>query len=319
MFNLINQGCGRRRSAAAPGPLITAFVLLCATTRAVPQDALRYSLTGQEMARSRAQALQNEDYNLKLGNAKFRAGASLSTEFNDNVNLSDSSSADSDVILRPQLNTSLHWPITAKNALNFSLGLGYVKYVQSSQDDYLMLTPGSELSFDIFVGDFRFTLYDRFSYSQDPLQNSAVSGVARYGGLDNAAGVNVLWDLNKIILSTGYAHVNFIPDQADFDYLARSSENVFLRAAYLINSTTVVGVESSSGLTTYDNPTFLNNALSFSVGPFTEIKVTDHLDLDARAGFVGYNFETEDSSVIGVAENPRSYYFDVGLRHTLNQ
>jgi len=42
--------------------------------------------------------------------------------------------------------------------------------------------------------------------------------------LGQSGGLNVDWDLNKVLFSAGYEHENFIPVTTQFDYLNRASE-----------------------------------------------------------------------------------------------
>ena len=76
--------------------------------------------------------------------------------------------------MRPQVNINALWPITQLNTLKLDIGLGYAFYLDHS--DYntngVLLSPGSQLSFDIFVGDFRINFHDRFSLEQDPSRGS---------------------------------------------------------------------------------------------------------------------------------------------------
>ena len=109
------------------------------------------------------------------------------------------------------------------------------------------MRPDSELSFDIYVRNFRINLFDRFSYTQDPLSQGSVSGFAEYGGLSNAGGFTVDWDLSKLIVSFGYSHVTFISSTPQFDYINRSSDLVFARAGFQTSSTTVIGLEATGG------------------------------------------------------------------------
>ena len=62
------------------------------------------------------------------------------------------------------------WPITQLNTLKLDLGVGYAFYLDHSEynTNGLLLSPGSQLAFDIFVGDFRINIHDRFSLEQDP-------------------------------------------------------------------------------------------------------------------------------------------------------
>lgn len=301
--------------------------LLLLVFPAQAQDALRYSQAGEAAAKVRAQAIEHQDYNLRLGNASFLATGSLDVELNDNVALSSSGysslygralQSEEDIILRPHIDTRVFWPITQKNSLNFSLGVGYAKYIRNTDFDYLTIAPGSELSFDLFVKDFRFTFFDRFAYTQDPLENGAVSGVANYGGLNNSVGANVLWDLNKALLTFGYAHQNFIPDQSEFEYLTRESELIFTRAAFLLTPYLTVGPEVTGTLTAYDTSTnFLNDSFSYSAGAFAEARLSTHLQLGASAGIVSYEFDSQGQT--RASENPLGYYLRLRAAHVLNE
>lgn len=279
------------------------------------QDALRYSLAGEKAAEARRRALENQDYNLRLGTVSVRLDASLSLEYNDSVNLSDVQGQD-DFILQPQFNSRLHWPITERNALNASVGVGYAKYFQQPQYDRFVVTPGSELSFDLFVRDFRFNFYDRFSYTQSPIDVGAISGVADYGGLDNVAGLNAVWDLNELILTAGYGYSLFRSATGQFEFQDRASHLVLARAALLLNSTTTAGLEGTAGFTRYDQR-FLNDATAYSGGVFVEARLSPWLQTAARGGYVTYSFD--QTGALGRAGEPSTYYFGVEVRHILNE
>jgi len=45
-----------------------------------------------------------------------------------------------------------------------------------------------------------------------------MSGVGEYGGLQNSAGLDMDWDLNKLILSAGYGHLNWMSATPAYDY-----------------------------------------------------------------------------------------------------
>lgn len=280
------------------------------------QDAFRHSLAGERAVRR--QTLTPPNYNIRFKNVSFLVESSLRLELNDNVRYNDSDTEDiqEDLILTPELSTRVHWPITERNALNFSLGIGYNKYINHSEYDYLLITPGSQLSWDIFVKDFRFTFFDRFSYTQDPGQNAAIAGVARYGGLDNSAGVNAVWDLNDLVINLGYAHQNFIPDQEEFEYLTRSSELLVARGAFLLDNGIALGPEATASFVSYDEP-ILNNAFAYSIGGFAEAQLSPHMRVGAHAGFVSYEFEESGQSI--PQEHPKTYYFSVDLNHRINE
>ena len=74
------------------------------------------------------------------------------------------------MIIRPQFNIDAIWPVTQLNTLKLDLGLGYSFYLEHPNSDTngVLISPGSQLSFDIFVQDFRINLHDRFSAATGP-------------------------------------------------------------------------------------------------------------------------------------------------------
>src|SRR5438477_10414949 len=220
------------------------FVLvLCATPILKGQDAIRPSLAGEAAAEARRQSIDKIPYNLQLGPMKLRFSATLGFEYNDNINLSEDATAlvpspfgpvlvttqqQSDFIIRPQVTINALWPITQLNTLKLDLGVGYAYYIDhpSNNTNAVLVNPGSQLAFDIFVSDFRINLHDRFSLEQDPVAEVALSNVADYGRFQNAAGISVLWDVNAAVVTLGYAHYTFISTTTAFDYLDRNSEIV---------------------------------------------------------------------------------------------
>src|SRR5947207_11880429 len=63
--------------------------MLVGTGGVCAQDAIRPSLAGQAASEARQQDVSRIPYNLMLGPARFRVGASVGVEYNDNVNYSD--------------------------------------------------------------------------------------------------------------------------------------------------------------------------------------------------------------------------------------
>ena len=276
------------------------------------QDALRDSLAGESAAALKRYARENQPYNLKLGDLKLLVDASLQVEANDNVNLVHSG-AQADVILRPKISVAGTWPVTPLNSLDLSVGLGYAKYLEHGQYDQLLIQPGSALAFDFFAGDWRINLHDRFSYSQDPLQNGSVSGTAQYGGLNNALGFSADWDLRDVVLTVGFDHLNFISSTKRYSYVDHRAEQALGRASIQLHPAVKAGLEASGGPTDYAQP-ILSDNLNYSVGPFVGWQVDAHLNLELRGGFVGYTF-VPNSGLQNLPDSS-SYYFLLQLQHT---
>src|SRR3984893_812979 len=313
------------------------------------QDAVRPSLAGQATAEARRQDVDRLPYNLELGPVKFRLSATVGAEYNDNINLSDDATAlvrplgggpkflvtsrtQDDVIIRPQVNIDALWPVTQLNTLRLDLGLGYAFYIDHSNADTnaILISPGSQLAFDIFVGDFRINFHDRPSLQQDPIAELALSNVVDYGRFENTGGVSVLWDLNKILLTLGYDHYNYVSLVNDFDYLDRNSEEFSGSVQFMVASTTGIGVEGYGVLTDYDK-TLLNDNIDYAVGGVLETQLSSNLKLRIAGSSQWIGFDDRSVRLFlpiapGIVaavpfihhKNVMDYYANILLTHRLN-
>src|SRR5436309_3311767 len=211
------------------------------------QDAIRPSLAGQEASEARQEDVSRIPYNLLLGPMRVRVGATVGAEYNDNINYAEVNTQD-DFIITPSLSLDAIWPITQLNTLRLDLGIGYSFYLDHSNynTNTILIAPKSQIAFDIFVGDFRINIHDRMQLQQDPIQEGALSNVAKYGRFENTAGISVLWDLNKLLLTVGYDHYNFVSTTSTFDYLDRNAEIVYGSAAFIVTPTITVGPEANA-------------------------------------------------------------------------
>lgn len=296
------------------------------------QDAIRPSLAGEAAAEARRQSIDQVPYNLQLGPMKLRFSATLGFEYNDNVNLSEDASAflpgpfgpvlvtteqQSDFIIRPQVNVNLLWPITQLNTLRLDVGIGYSFYMDHS--DYntngILVNPGSQLAFDIFVGDFRINIHDRFSVEQDPVAEIGLSNVADYGRFQNTAGISVLWDLNAAVVTLGYDHYNYISTSDIFDYLDRNADMLNGSIAFTPNATMSVGLEGAYVNTYYDQ-NVLNDSQAFSGGGFFETQITPNVKLRVAGGYQEIDFDND--GVINDINDVEDYYANGLLSHRVN-
>jgi hypothetical protein len=319
--------------------LVFLLPLICAPVVTRSQDAVRPSLAGEAAAEARRQDVDRLPYNLLLGPVRFRISATVGVEYNDNINLSDDDTAfvrtanggrivlrsdeQEDVIIRPQVNLDAIWPITQLNTLRLDLGLGYSFYLDHSNANTngVLISPGSQLAFDIFVGDFRINIHDRPSLQQDPIAEAALSNVVDYGRFENTAGISVLWDLNKAILTLGYDHYNYVSTVNDFDYLNRNAEELSGTLEVMATSTTGVGVEGYAVFTYYDQAV-LNDSNDYSVGGFVETQLTNYLKVRAAGGYQWIDFDRNSITFFGITLLDRKdlgdYYANILITHRLN-
>jgi hypothetical protein len=298
-----------------PRIILVSLAMLCFTT-ARAQDAVRPSLAGEAASEARAQDIDRLPYNLLVGPVRFRVSATVGIEYNDNINYAEQNKQD-DVIFRPQVNFDAIWPITQINTLRFDIGIGYSIYANHSEDNTngILIAPSSQLALDIFVGDFRINIHDRFSLQQDPIAEAAISNQVDYGRFENTAGISVLWDLNQLLLTFGYDHYTYISTTDAFDYLNRNSEELSGTAAYTLSSTTNVGIESYAVYNYYDQ-VVLNDSTDYSVGGFVESQITNNLRARVAGGYQSINFDS--NGTVADFTDVSDYYVNLLLTHQLN-
>ncbi len=261
----------------------------------------RASLAGEQAIQQLKRAMTNEDFNVHYGKVGFRTEARLGASYTDNVFLSPNDARE-DFIINPEVDLTAFVPLTEINALNLSLGLSYEWFAKNHDlnGDLPLINPGSELAFNIFAGDFRIKLHDKFSYQQtlvfnqqsgDQMHIYNFTNVGRFDRLDNFVGPTVDWDLNKVILSVGYDHENFITMTERFKYLDRSSEFFTASANYLLGRMTKAGVEAQGALHNYEHETILNDNWRVRVGPFSEVRLPEGMTLRAGGGYDAARFD----------------------------
>jgi len=308
------------------------LLVLSAISIARAQDAVRPSLAGEEAAEARRQSIDKIPYNLELGPMKLRFSATVGFEYNDNVNLSEDASAllpgvngpilvtteqQSDFIIHPQINLNAIWPITQVNTFRLDLGLGYAFYLDHSNynTNSLLISPGSQLAFDIFVGDFRINIHDRFSLQQDPVAEITLSNVADYGRFENVVGVSVLWDLNAAVVTLGYDHYNYIATNSLFEYLDRSAEILNGSIGFTPNATMTVGLEAVLVDASYDQ-NVLNDSVTYSAGLFLETQLSSYVRLRVAGGYQNINFD--NTGIVNDPNDLSDYYANILLSHRVN-
>jgi len=301
--------------------LVFFLPLLCAASIARSQDVVRPSLAGEAAAEARRQDIEHIPYNLLMGPIRFRVSATLGVEYNDNINLAELNTQE-DVIIRPQVNVNAIWPVTQLNTLRLDLGLGYAFYIDHSNADTsgVLISPGSQLAFDIFIGDFRINFHERPSLQQDPIAELALSNVVDYGRFENTVGVSVLWDLNKAVVTLGYDHYTYISTTSMFNYLNRNAEELSGNVDVAVSSTTNVGLESYAVFNYYDQ-NVLNDSIDYAIGAFAETQLTNYLKVRVAGGYQWISFNNGGVVSTGPFHDSgklSDYYANILISHRIN-
>jgi len=308
----------RRHSNSRLRAALAILGLLSATSgQLVCQEAVRTSLAGEAAAEARHRAAAVPGfYDLQLGPTKWNLAAGLDLEANDNIRFA-SSQPDADLTVRPQVNTQMDWRVSEQNTLNLALGAGYSAYVFHSQFDRFFVGPGSELSFDLYAGDFWINLHERFSITENAYSDPTVVGTADYSQLQNSAGVLATWDLNQLILRLGYDHANYNTVSGGGGVPNGVSEVANCSAGYRFGPELTTGLESGGGLIQYSGAAAgITEAVDWNLGAFLQAQPMEHVSVKAGAGYTAYIPQAADN----LSKNEfTGAYARIALNHQLNQ
>jgi hypothetical protein len=291
--------------------------LFLAVPVALSQDAVRMSLASAQAAEARQKALTTAGYyNLKLGQTLFRFGANLGVQYQDNILLQEHNK-ESDVLFYPQLTGEIYHRLSEINSLSLGLGLGYqiyVKHTEFNQLNSISITPGSELAFDFYVGDFWFNLHDRITVSQNAYADPTATATQNYSRLENDAGLTTTWDLNKVIAKFGYDHINYISLTGESGGDGQS--DVFsVSAGYTLTPGRLLGLEEGFSMIN-QNGGGNGSGTQWNSGAFYETRVSRHFSLSLHGGYTEYH---PDSSDHGTNESFNGVYAQLVASHTLNR
>jgi len=250
---------------------------------------------------------------MHYGPVGFQVGGGLRFGYTDNVFYSQTNRMH-DFLINPEASLAGFMQVSELNTLRLSLGLGYEYYVKNTvlNGNAPLVNPDSDLVFHLFVGDFHIRFQEKFSYQETLFINTTRSGqdllfnfnnVGTFSRWDNRAGFNADWDLNKVILSVGYDHENFVSDTASFDYLSRASEWFTASAAFLLGDQAKIGLESQASLHNYETESVLNDHWRGGGGPFVDVKLPEKISLRAGGGY-----DTAQYDSAGASSEFKTYY-----------
>jgi len=276
------------------------------------------SLASSQAAEARHKALTTAGYyNLKLGQTLFRFGANLGIQYQDNILLQEHGK-ESDVIFYPQLTGDIYHRLSEVNSLSLGLGLGYQIYVEHTefnQINSISISPGSELAFDFYVGDFWFNIHDRISVSQNAYADPTATSTANYSRLENDAGLTATWDMNKVITKFGYDHINYTSLSGGGD---DGQSDVFsVSAGYTLTPGRIVGLEEGFSIINQTGGGNGNGSgTQWNSGAFYETRVSRHFSLSLHGGYTEYYPENSDH---GTNESFNGVYAQLIATHTVNR
>ena len=286
------------------------------------QEALRLSMAGDLAATYRHQYNSSLGYyNLLVGPTAWRFVGGLATEYNDNVRLQEN--AESDLVLRPNLNVQMHWPVSLKNSFDVSLGVGYSEYVQHQDLSQIYITPLSGLSFDVYVGDFKINVHDQINITEYAYQNPGAGGNNKnLISLQNTAGTDALWDLDNVVSSLGYDHANYLSLSHSQGQPDVSSENLFGNAGvWALPSQLLLGLEAGGSLINYNQQTLsgspVANAVQWNIGAFASAQISQNISIRLDSGYSDYIPDSAGTNLL--TSDTSGFYLSLSISHRVNK
>ena len=294
-----------------------ASALLIGVRGARGQEAVRMSLASEQAAEARRLAASTLNYyNLKLGPTAWNFTAGLSLSADDNIQLRNTHT-ESDFTFGPHIDTHMLWPVSEKNSINLDFGAGYLFYLQHSEYDRPFISPDTDLSFDLYVGNWWFNFHDRFSIYENAYSDPTVTGIADYQRLENDGGVSGVWDLNKALIKLGYDHVNYADLTSSSGSPDVESEVFSGSAGYVLRQDNYAGVEFGSELLNYSPANYIKSGVQWNMGAYYDGQLTQYIRARASVGYTIFSPETVAS--LPTPSDVTGLYAQLALTHRLNQ
>jgi len=289
---------------------------------AIAQEVLRLSLANDAFTQTHQQASATLGYyNLLMGPATWRFNSGLSTEYNNNVHVQNSN-PQGDVVFRPNLDASIHWPLTENNSLDAGLGLGYSLYSKNSDLNQFTISPGSGTAFNVYVGDFTINLHDQISILENGTQTPGNAGnsTGNNARLQNVIGSAATWNLNQAQAMLDYDHANYAGLGSMQSIRDGQSENISAAFGVHIRPEIIVGVEGGGGLYNYaksSNISFFSpDAKQWNAGAFCSAQISEHITARFDAGYTELLPDAVDASFD--AADAKNFYFQTSVTHIVN-
>ncbi len=292
------------RSSILLNPCLTTTLCACALAglsvgTVIAQESIRPSGIGAAAADVRQdQVSKVQGGFIKLGPVNVDASVQMDLELNDNIGLSETNK-EGDMIFRPRLNVNSEWQVTRLNTIRLGLGVSYAKYLNNSKLDTqaLLLDPGTQLGFDIYVGEhLRLNIHDRIQITQNPIDEASLSNVQRFSRLQNSSGVTAFLRYPDWDFVVGYDHFIYKALDSEFRFLDHTEEQFFASARHRVSDALGVGIEGSAALVKYDQ-NFNNDATTWTVGAFADATVSQYTKLRISAGYQDMSFDGSGTSV----------------------
>lgn len=265
----------------------------------------------------------NGPANFKIGSIPFSLSAGITSEWNDNITRASQDELE-DIILGARIGLSGVITPTAYNRINISIGAGWDWYLNhpeanpsDGRDFALNISDGSNISFDLLVGDVIITFYDRFSVSRLSTDDFALDDLDLFSSFQNDAGIATNWGINSTTyLTVGLNRQDIISIDDDFDQLDRVTHTGSVSFGWSPTHIWTAGINYTYSNYKYDGDV-QNDGDTSQVGVFFASPITRNTSIRAGAGIQSF-----DSDLGGLNEDTNNnldeVYYNISFNNQLN-
>jgi len=275
--------------------------------------------------------VERENYNLRLGPVFVDIIGTFGIEYNDNINTSEVAPI-SDIILQPGISLGFKWQMNENTEVDLNLGLEYWYYLtESDLNDFsnsIGLTPNTELSFRVLVGDVAFRVYDRLQYSFDSADSVVVDPVTgnvidndpeAFTRFRNVLGIQTEWFIRETIFNAQLSREDIYSPEDIFAYVNRHEHKAALNVEHPLAANFLVGAGVSYAIVDFDEDVN-NDGTIFTFGPYFDWKITEVIGLYAGIAFNDWNFDQGAlTDTFGDQSQLQDYTWMVRLSHVANE
>jgi hypothetical protein len=295
--------------------LLAGIFLILIIDTAGAQDTLRSSIGPSALARF---SLDQKGSSIRFGPFNGNLSATLGFNYTDNSNLSETHKIPRTEFFEG-INLDMSWIVSHQNRLDLTLGGQLNQDITGGggNDFNISLIPDSKIQFQFQVADLRFTLYDRFSYTQDPTQDSSASNTSNLNRFDNTSGISMDWLVERFVwevrLEDTYSTQGSYTNGNTVNTITNNSSGNRETLRLGTSLTTSVNPTWDAGLDINFTKSFASiggTANSVSIGPFLRGKLSRLVEFELAAGI--YLVDVSGAS-------PVNYYISTAVRHKINR
>lgn len=277
--------------------------------------------------------VERDNYNMRLGPVFVDVIGTFGFEYDDNINTSENNEID-DFILQPGISLGVKWQLNETSELDVNLGMEYWYYLSESDlndfDNQFGITPNSEISFRVSVGDLVFRIYDRFQYSFDSSDSVTLNpdgtvderDPETFSRFNNVLGVQTDWFIQDYVFSAQLSRMDVYSPDDDFDYVNMHEYKAALNVERALAANFLVGTGVSFATISFDEDVN-NDGDVFTVGPYFEWQVTEVITMYAGLAYNQYDYDegalTDDDAFFGDDSKFNDYTWMLRLSQVVNE